>query len=257
MSVYYNENILKSAKFKRGRYGIRQGSSDTPKICGLYKTPLDHFNNTIKEINGEYRKEEEDPSCMHGNICEPLIANMYKQITGNLLKPSHFWEHEDKNLAIHYGCVPDGEIFIDNKFEGILEIKAPYSNMYLEPPLGHICQMMFQMWITKKRWCDYMAVKLNHDKPEEDIKKTPPVLLLRIYYSEEYVEEWMKPRLFYFSECLMSYITITQEFIGQMRTNDISNLVIRDIEPQFELFCSKPPPAVSIVQKYKVPNNVY
>ena len=47
-----------------------------------------------------------------------------------------------------------------------------------------------------------MAVKLDHDEPEStDIRQ---LLLKRVHYSEEYVERWMKPRLFYFSKCLMT-----------------------------------------------------
>lgn len=51
-------------------------------------------------------------------------------------------------------------------------------------------------------WCDYMAVKLDREKPEED--NHPQVLLRRVYYSKSYVEEWMKPRLLYFSKCLLT-----------------------------------------------------
>ena len=57
------------------------------------------------------------------------------------------------------------------------------------------------MWVTGKKWCDYFACKLDHDDPENDT--CPEMLMWRIHYSEDYVEKWMKPRLFYFSQCLM------------------------------------------------------
>ncbi len=215
-------------KYRRGEYGIRQGGSDAGKICGLYKTPLDHYHAMIREIDDPKQIEEEEEACKHGHRCEPLIAEMYAEFTGNELKEPNYWEPEDPLLRHLYGCTPDRKVYINGKFEGLLEIKAPYSRMYEEPKPEHVCQMMFQMWITKKPWCDYMAVKLDHDNPEEDRKKKPPYLLLRIFYNKEYVENWMKPRLFYFSECLMTRH-----------------------EPQLRLFFNKPPPQVSMIQKYK------
>ena len=59
------------------------------------------------------------------------------------------------------------------------------------------------MWITKKPWCDYMAVKLDHLNPEKNAENAP-FLLRRVYYSRDFVMNWMLPRIFYFSKCLMN-----------------------------------------------------
>ena len=56
------------------------------------------------------------------------------------------------------------------------------------------------MWITKKPWCDYMAVKLPHENPGDCAM--PEVLLKRVYYSRQYVKGFMKPKLDYFMRCL-------------------------------------------------------
>ncbi len=69
------------------------------------------------------------------------------------------------------------------------------------------------MWVTGKEWCDYCACKLDRDDPEND--PCPEMLLWRIYYSNDYVENWMKPRLFYFSTCVMEQTAPNLSFYGE------------------------------------------
>jgi len=60
------------------------------------------------------------------------------------------------------------------------------------------------MWITKKPWCDYMAMKLDHKDPFNQPHQG--YLLRRVYYSEDFITNWMFPRLRYFSQCLIDRI---------------------------------------------------
>ncbi len=201
---------------------LRIGSSDICVVCGVdkYKFTYSLYDKIIAKIDGTWiddGDEEEKPPCKHGHLCEPIIAPMYENITGNTVQEANYWRHENKSLAILYGCSPDRKVFINGEFQGLLEIKAPFNIMYQDIKLEHLCQVQYQMWITKKPWCDYMAVKLQHENPELD--QNPQILLKRIYYSTEFVEYWMKPRLFYFSKCIMT------------RTRPPNNLYKNDPDP--------------------------
>lgn len=228
MEVILQQNTDEWLLKRRGRKKIRVGSSEIGVICGkgYAAKPYSLYEKIIAEMDGTWidDDEEEPPPCKHGHLCEPIIANMYEKITKNTVQEANYWKHENKKLAFLYGCSPDRKVFINDEFQGILEIKAPFHIMYKDIKLEHLCQVQYQMWITKKPWCDYMAVKLQHENPELD--QNPQILLKRIYYSEEFIEYWMKPRLFYFSECLMT------------RTKPPSNLYENDPGPPVVEMCN-------------------
>ncbi len=185
---------------------MRVGGSDVGAICGVSSSlyPFMVYDKIMKQMDGtlDGDGDGEPDACTHGHRCEPIIADLYVAITGNTVEEPNYWQHRDPRMAILYGCSPDRKVFVHGIFEGLLEIKAPYHKMYEHVKPEHMAQMQYQMWIVGKPWCDYVAMKLDHDDPEKD--KCPQILMTRVFYNQAYIETWMKPRLFYFSQCLMT-----------------------------------------------------
>jgi hypothetical protein len=136
------------------------------------------------------------------------------------LRPGGYYRHSDADLGQFYGASPDRLVLsrgadIDGVPLGdvcaLLEIKAPFVRMYTDVAPHYMAQMQFQMWVSGVPLCYYLAVKLRHDKREEQgtgrgPRSTPPgetrVFLGLVHYSPEYAA-WMIPRLFFFTRCLV------------------------------------------------------
>ncbi len=214
---------------KLGELKIRIGGSDVGTACGVGYPGDDSCNPNKIYLEKRAKMEgiditshEKDPVTEHGQRCEPIVAQTYATITGNRITNANYWL--SKEFPDLYGASPDRKVYLpkdpsylkedncnnnnsnrkddDDDFDGLLEIKAPYGKMYTEPKRHHIAQMMFEMWtVGKKTWCDYCAQLIKHEDSEEEIGEE--IMLKRIYYNEKYVEEWMLPRLFYMSDCIM------------------------------------------------------
>lgn len=80
----------------------------------------------------------------------------YQLRTGRTIEPAPFVQHP-KLMA---GASPDGFVGKD----GLIEIKCPKSINHLykvirtqEVPKEYMAQMMTQMWVTGRKWCDFMS----------------------------------------------------------------------------------------------------
>jgi len=56
------------------------------------------------------------------------------------------------------------------------------------------------MFITGLPWCDYVACNFVHEDPDHTVGTR--TLLQRVFYDDNYVNNWMRPRLEFFSKCL-------------------------------------------------------
>lgn len=89
-----------------------------------------------------------------GTEIEPMARAAYENITGELVEETGFIKHPDL-LA---GASPDG--LIGN--EGLIEIKCPNTATHIDTllngvPPGHIPQVQGQLWITGRKWCDFVS----------------------------------------------------------------------------------------------------
>ena len=79
----------------------------------------------------------------------------YELESGNTVDETGFWQHE----TIQAGASPDGLIGED----GLLEIKCPNTATHIETlkkqqvPYQYYWQVMGQLWITGRKWCDFMS----------------------------------------------------------------------------------------------------
>lgn len=106
---------------------------------------------------------------------EPVACREYELETGNKVIHVGFVAHNE-----YAGSSPDGLVGKD----GMIEIKCPneqnFWKLYLHPKINpqHFTQMQFNMWVTKRLWCDYV----NYSTMERPI-------IIRVPRDEEYVKQ--------------------------------------------------------------------
>lgn len=111
---------------------------------------------------------------------EPFARARYEEVTGTLVTLCGFALHGE---IPYFGASPDGLIGKD----GLIEIKCPTTTTYMEWMVGgvvpeqHKPQMLAQLSVTDRKWCDFFAfdprIKAEErqhflrrfEPPEEDI----------------------------------------------------------------------------------------
>jgi len=88
---------------------------------------------------------------------EPQARAAYEVFSYNFVDQVAFVDHP---TIQNFGCSPDGLVGDD----GLIEIKCPYSTAihleYIEtqkPPTKYMTQMMSQMAVTGRKWCDFVS----------------------------------------------------------------------------------------------------
>jgi putative phage-type endonuclease len=109
-----------------------------------------------EQLTGEPYPQYSSPAMAWGSQCEPAARAAYSYakdcdvITAGFIKHPHI---ED------FGCSPDGFVGTD----GLVEIKCPNSATHIDTllrgviPGDYITQMMAQMSVTGRRWCDWVS----------------------------------------------------------------------------------------------------
>lgn len=101
---------------------------------------------------------------------EPLARLRYELLSGNTVEECGFFAHE----TLMAGASPDG--LIDD--DGLLEIKCPNTATHIETlrkqevPYQYYWQVMGQMWITGRKWCDFVSFDPRMPKNAQIFIKT-------------------------------------------------------------------------------------
>lgn len=91
-----------------------------------------------------------------GRQNESLAIAAYELRTGRDVEPAGFIVHREHG---HIGGSPDGLVGSD----GLVEIKCPYNpeihhaNRLVGMPPGHMPQIQGLLWVTGRRWCDFLS----------------------------------------------------------------------------------------------------
>jgi putative phage-type endonuclease len=89
-----------------------------------------------------------------GTEHEPYARNLYEMEMSCSVKQVGFVEWDE-----YAGCSPDGFVGED----GLVEIKCPNTSTHLSyilanrMPPEYFIQVQSQMWITERRWCDFVS----------------------------------------------------------------------------------------------------
>ncbi len=116
------------------------------------------FEKVAEIMTGKAKEHYINADMERGNEFEAMARNSYELESGNIVKEIGFVEMDE-----FVGCSPDG--FIGKN--GLVEIKCkndPNFVRYLynkKIDANHIWQMQMQMYVTKRKWCDYVIFNEN------------------------------------------------------------------------------------------------
>lgn len=99
-----------------------------------------------RELTGRAEPFAGNEMTAYGNNNEARAIGDYEEQTGNLVLPARFVPLDDWS-----GCTPDGYVGDD----GLIECKCPYTQkIYEEWPAHYRAQVLGQLFITQRQWCD-------------------------------------------------------------------------------------------------------
>jgi predicted phage-related endonuclease len=109
----------------------------------------------IERLTGQSIDTYQNAAMQWGMDTEVLARTTYMLTTGNFVTECGFFAHNE----IACGASPDGLI----EEEGTIEIKSPNPATHIETlrlgaiPAKYIPQVQGQLWITGRRWCDFIS----------------------------------------------------------------------------------------------------
>ncbi len=147
-----------------------------------------------------------------GTKMEPKVRELYEKKTGYAVTEFGMFIPD---WNIRFGASPDGIVKHDDGSQHNIEIKVPGDGgVYLKlremreagrhnfPDLHHdhikiehYCQMIMTMAVTKSEFCDYIVYGY----------KSYDLYIERVWYNEEFWEDWLYPRLLKFLEMMDDY----------------------------------------------------
>jgi predicted phage-related endonuclease len=110
----------------------------------------------IERFTGKPVEHYQNAAMLQGTERQPAATAAYEWESNVTVEQVGFIEHPRIKMA---GCSPDG--FVGDN--GLIEIKSPMSHTHLETLLtqnidgGYISQMMFQLSVTGRQWCDFVS----------------------------------------------------------------------------------------------------
>jgi predicted phage-related endonuclease len=115
-----------------------------------------------------------------GTATEPLARVAYELHTGSDVSQVAFVDHPNVEW---FGCSPDGVV----GDEGLIEIKCGNTTTHLDwmedgkVPTKHIPQIMAQMSVTGRKWCDFVSYD---PRLPEDLQ----LFIVRVNRDQEYID---------------------------------------------------------------------
>lgn len=107
-----------------------------------------------------------------GVMQEPFARQQYEVSHETFVEKTGFWKHP---IYDWIGVSPDGLVGDD----GLIEIKCPNSTTHLDyliadqVPTEYYKQMQCQMWVTNRKWCDFVSYdpRIRSDKNKLFVKR--------------------------------------------------------------------------------------
>lgn len=131
-----------------------------------------------KDKDGEHMAEE----MKLGHESEPFAIELYSKLTGYEVKHGSYFI--SRKFPDFFGASPDGRVFKENKFIGLLECKRCIYKMKEEIDIDHHFQMQHQLFVTEAEWVDYFKVFW------ETNERITHYFYVRVYRCEEFIN-WM------------------------------------------------------------------
>ena len=131
---------------------------------------------------------------------EPFARMAYEVQNGVFVDKTGFWLH-----PVHrwIGVSPDGLVGED----GLVEIKCPNSTTHLDyvydnkAPAGYMKQMQCQLWVTGRKWCDFISY-------DPRVKHSKQLFVKRVHRNEELIAEMEAEVLAFLAEVEQTITTL-------------------------------------------------
>lgn len=119
------------------------------------------FEKVAEILTGKGKPSFTNEDMERGNEMEEMARQVYELETGNTATKVGFIELDE-----YTGCSPDGLVGDD----GLVEIKCKNDSNFvrfmfdekIDP--AHYWQMQMQMYVTDRKWCDYVIFNENFDQ---------------------------------------------------------------------------------------------
>lgn len=174
----YNDLQQGTEEWLRVRLGkFTASSASTIAVNGKGLETL-IFEKAEELISGQIKEGYKNADMLRGNELEPKARNLYELETENIVNQVGFCELDE-----FIGCSPDGMIGTD----GLMEVKCPTFRVYYEylttglVDTGYMWQMQMQMFVTERKWCDYVVYN--------PLFKKTPIIIKRIERDENAINK--------------------------------------------------------------------
>ena len=136
---------------------------------------------------------------------EDTAALVYSLKTGNDVEATGLWVHDE----LMAGASPDGLVGDD----GLIEIKCPNSATHLSTlvtgkvPSQYIAQVQGQMWVTGRRWCDFISY-------DPRMPENAQMIIIHVKRDDDYIER-LQIEVREFLEEVESQVEFIKEYRGR------------------------------------------
>lgn len=133
----------------------------------------------VETLTGQQSDFYTSAAMQWGTDNEPVARLAYSLATGNDVEETGFWVDDD----IGAGASPDGFIGKD----GLIEIKCPNTATHLETlerkevPYQYRAQVQGQMWITNRKWCDFVSY-------DPRLPENAQMIIIHVERDDEYIK---------------------------------------------------------------------
>lgn len=134
----------------------------------------------VERLTGVRADSYSNSAMQWGIDNEALAVTEYELLTGNVTEECGFIKHK----TLEAGASPDRLVGED----GILEVKCPNTATHIaylkagKVPMEYIAQVMGQLWITGRKWCDFISY-------DPRMPANASILIVRVYRDESYIDD--------------------------------------------------------------------
>lgn len=152
-----------------------------------------------ERLTGKRAESYTSPAMAWGNQYEAEARAIYAAIKGVEVAETGLVKHK----TIKAGASPDGLVGSD----GLIEIKAPNTATHIMTmlsgvsPKKYYAQMQGQMWITGRKWCDFVSYD-----PRLDAKRA--IFITRVERDDDYIES--------LEDAVLDFLEEVDELITQL-----------------------------------------
>ena len=167
---------------------------------GSGATRANYLSKKLCEIaTGIPTKSYKSANMLKGNETEPILREIYEEITGTKVIERPFAYLEDEGLG---GSI-DGDI--EGQPEGFVEFKSVMSSEQIrfistgKIKDAYIKQLQTNMYVWEKKWCDFTQVALG-DEESGELPDELKVKIVRVYRDEEMIAKIRKETAFFHND---------------------------------------------------------